>query len=197
MRHYVKDLSTLFSDTVHTGMPWCPGTPVSPGIPRWPCWLRNDPNHFLILLYETICYQKHKYFVLYYKNYTHNIELNSHSLVRETRSRPTPYHWPCFARQPRSTSFPPIPLENKSQLKKDSKEVCKKDYFHLCSHFGRCRVFWCDSVSVYPFYLFILAISFSRNSSVLIRFPSLNHFFISQLSKMIKKLFSITVCWEK
>lgn len=42
------------------------------------------------------------------------------------------------------------------------------------------------SQCVYPFYLFILAISFSKNSSVLIRFPSSNHFFICQLSKMIK-----------
>lgn len=57
---------------------------------------------------------------------THNIELNSHSLVRETGSRPTPYHWPCFARQPRSTSFPPIPLKNKSQLKRTLKKFVKR-----------------------------------------------------------------------
>lgn len=105
---------------------------------------------------------------IYYTNYAHNIELNSHSLVQETGSRFTPYHRPCFTRQPRSTSFPPSPLENKSQQKK---------LFDVIQPV-------CISLYICP--MFILAISFSRNSSALIRLPSLNHFLICQLSKMIK-----------
>lgn len=69
--------------------------------------------------------------ILFCKNYTHNIELNSHSLVQETGSRLTPYHRPCFARQPRSTSFPPIPLEIKSNPKRTQKKFVKKIIFIL------------------------------------------------------------------
>lgn len=96
--------SHWFSDVIRTGMPWCPGSPVSPGSPRWPWWRQHALN-LILKVYEIICYQRHKYCQ------SHNTVLNKHFLVQETGSWLTPYHRPFFSRQPRSTSFPPIPLE--------------------------------------------------------------------------------------
>lgn len=184
MTHYVKNVSTLFSDATRTGMPWCPGTPVSPGIPEWPCWIRNDPNQILFLtLWNHLLSEAH--FLLHYRNCTQNIELGSHSPVQETGSRLIPYHWPCFTRQPRSTSFPPIPLENKSQLKKTLKRFVKR-IISICAHilvdvkslFDIIKSVHISFLSVYSGNIFW--------QKALIRFPSPKPFFIFQLSKMIK-----------
>lgn len=131
-----------------TGMPWCPGTPVSPGNPGWPCWIRNDPNNISILLYEI------DFAISCTNTRSYTIELNNHSLVQETGSRLTPYHRPCFARQPRSTSIPSIPLEMKSKPKRTLKKFLKR-IISILVHIlvDVKRIFLWDSVSVYILFI--------------------------------------------
>lgn len=115
---------------------------------KWSKW------HLNFALWNRFCYQLHKYKILYYKNYTLNTELNNHSLVQETGSRLTPYHRPCFARQPRSTSIPSIPLEIKSKPKRTLKKFVKR-IISVLAHIlvDVKRIFLWDSVSVYILFI--------------------------------------------